>query len=64
MTKKLETKSRTCWNNDDRAEESDLGVGEAEPVDSLGQLEHAVHEELGVARRHGGDRLPPDDVPV
>jgi len=33
-------------------------------VDPLRQLEHRVHQELGVARRHLLNRLVADDVAV
>jgi hypothetical protein len=54
----------TRSDDDDGAEESDLGVRQPEVVDPLRQLEHRVHQELGVARRHLLNRLLADDVAV
>ena len=54
----------TCCYDDYRAEEANLGVGEPEAVDPLGQLEDAVHQELGVPGRHRRDRLPSYHITV
>jgi hypothetical protein len=54
----------TGCDDDDGAEEPDLGIRQTEVVDPLRQLEHRVHEEPGVARRHLLDRLLANDVPV
>ena len=54
----------TGCDDDNGAEESDLRVWHPELVEPLGEVEHGVHEELGVAGRHPVDGVLPDDVPV
>lgn len=43
-----QTGSVRCYD-DNGAEQADFGVGQAEGVDSFGEVEHGVHEEPGVA---------------
>ncbi len=54
----------TWRDNDNSAKEADLGVGQVKLVHPLGQLKDRVHQELGVAGRHGVDGLLANDVAV
>ena len=46
------------------AKESDLCIGELEPVDPLREVEDGVHQRLGIARRHLVDGVLAYDVAV
>ena len=62
MSAKL--KLRTRSDNDDSAEQTDFGIGQAKLIHPLGQLEDRVHEELCVSRWHGIDGVLPHDVSI
>ena len=57
-------KKLTSRDDDNGAKESDLGIRQTEAVDPLGQLEDAVHKELGVPCRHRRYRLPSYHIAV